>query len=337
MYIDPLIAHMKAPIILILLLTLLTSCSTPSPQTSFYYWKTRFKLEDSERRALVDNEVKRLYLRYFDVGLEGGVAVPIGVLAVDSFPKSVEMVPVVYIKNEVFKKRADSLHLRVKGLIERMSKEAGATVNEVQFDCDWSEGTKGAYFAFLKSFKSVWGKPVSATIRLHQVKFRGRTGVPPVDRGVLMYYNMGKIGSEASSIYDRKTAARYTGYIKSYPLPLDVALPIFSWGVLMRGGKVSALLNKTDEAELQADTNFIRLREGRYAVKHPIFKGGYYLHEGDEVKVEAISEDNLEQMTEDLTHRFAKPPREVIFYDLDAQNLIRYDETIFKEVADDIR
>ena len=91
----------------------------------------------------------------------------------------------------------------------------------------------------LEAFKKEYRYQLSATIRLHQVKYREETGVPPVDYGVLMYYNMGHISAMgANSIYDRSTALRYLGKLREYPLPLDIALPMFAWGVHSADGQV---------------------------------------------------------------------------------------------------
>ena len=35
-----------------------------------YYWKTRFELKPSETAFLQENDIKRIYLRYFDVDYE---------------------------------------------------------------------------------------------------------------------------------------------------------------------------------------------------------------------------------------------------------------------------
>jgi hypothetical protein len=80
---------------------------------------------------------------------------------------------------------------------------------------------------------------LSATIRLHQYKFPDRTGVPPADRGLLMFYNTGDIHDpdEPNSIFQPAAAEKYLhGAPPRYPLPLDVALPVFSWTLIYRDG-----------------------------------------------------------------------------------------------------
>jgi hypothetical protein len=78
--------------------------------------------------------------------------------------------------------------------------------------------------------------PLTATIRLHQYAQPGKTGVPPADRGMLMPYNVGKIAEpgDVNSIFDEATAEPYFRGTKHYPLPLDIGLPAFAWGVQFR-------------------------------------------------------------------------------------------------------
>ena len=77
---------------------------------------------------------------------------------------------------------------------------------------------------------------LSATIRLHQVKYYKQAGIPPVDRGMLMFYNMGKLNAltAENSIYNSNDAAGYIETVDDYPLKLDLALPAFSWAVHFR-------------------------------------------------------------------------------------------------------
>ena len=88
---------------------------------------------------------------------------------------------------------------------------------ELQIDCDWTESTRDKYFHLLSTLRNELERNkqiISATIRLHQVKYAAITGIPPVHRGMLMYYNMGKINAtDNNSVYDKKIAEKY---ISSY-------------------------------------------------------------------------------------------------------------------------
>ncbi|HXB09910.1 MAG TPA: hypothetical protein VNW04_22455, partial [Puia sp.] len=228
-----------------------------------------------------------------------------------------------------------TLVLRVWGLVRRINTSAQAQPQEIQFDCDWTERTKDNYFAFLRAYKKRSGDIVSATIRLHQVKYPDRTGIPPVDHGTLMFYNMGNIDAgSGSSIYDRATAHRYTPSLRTYPLTMDLALPIFSWSLQVRDGKVIQLLDKMNTASFEKDTNFIRTTAKGFSARHANFRGGYYFQANDVIKTESVSPDDLLEIVSDVNNHANHHIRNLIFFDLDSQNLRQYDKHLFKELLD---
>ena len=329
----------------LLLLFAFVSCrSKQAPAVSFYYWKTKFDLNQYENNILAKNNVPVLYVRYFDIDVDpaSGQAKSVSAITFDSTFTQKTIIPVVYIKNRVFEK-ADSngistLSKNVFHLIASINEKTGMTASEVQFDCDWTEKTKDEFFLFLNHYRKISGQKLSATIRLHQVKYSQRTGVPPVDEGVLMFYNMGAISaSDVNSIYEERNALKYISSLKHYPLPLDIALPIFSWGIGTRNGKVQYLLNKMYVKDFEKDTNFVRLTDHRFKARHSFFKSGYYIMENDEIKVENVEEEELSQMARMLKKNIPYPVKKIIFYDLDSSNLINYDINIFQTVSEEFR
>ena len=176
---------------------------------------------------------------------------------------------------------------------------------------------------------------MSATIRLHQIKYLKSTGVPDVDYGVLMYYNMGHITAEdlSNSIYDRETAQKYLSSLKHYPLKLEVALPLFSWGIHSREGRVIGLLNQWTETTMDS-TQFKNLRDRKYVATDNFITKGNFFRKGDLVKIEAVDPMEIREMVDDLANNIAAKPQTIIFYDLDEQHLTRYnDEDLFEEVT----
>jgi hypothetical protein len=321
---------------------LLFSCKEKSrPAVSFYCWKTNVELAGIESQALHDNAVTRLYIRYFDVDKQPGetIARPVAPVQLGDSVKKYQVIPVVFIKKRVLDGiDTGSIELLAKNIyafIEKIDQSQQLNNTEVQFDCDWTEGTKEPYFFFLRYYKKISGKNISATIRLHQVKYFRRTGIPPVDRGVLMYYNMGEINpGEQNSVYDKSTAAKYDPSLQQYPLPLDVALPVFAWAQQIRDGRVAALLNKVNESHFAKDANFIFISNSRLRAVHPCFKAGYYFRENDEVKLESVSGQELLGMPEEINKYLKKSPRAVIFYDLDSINMVRYEKDIYQKIVD---
>jgi hypothetical protein len=274
-------------------------------------------------------------VRYVDIVGSGGTFNFVARL--DSLPKGENFIPVIFIENKVFlnmdHELASDLYVAINNLVTDISRQSATKFKEIQFDCDWTEKTKDIYFYFLRKYKDS-GINTSATIRLHQVKYKEITGVPPVNKGVLMYYNMGIISADTNnSIYSPAIAKRYTSYLKNYPLVLDLALPVFSWGIHIRDGKVIGLLNKTNERNFINDTNFISVSNSIFKAKRSLFKSGYYYQENDKVKIESVSKEQLEEMADHLKNKFKQKPKEIIYYDLDSINLQRYDEKIFEEIS----
>lgn len=143
------------------------------PAVSFYYWKTRYELNQYENKVLAENGVQSLYIRYFDVDLDQGTDAvkPVSTITFISPADQKEIIPVVYIKNRVFEK-SDSNSVYALGgdilqLITEINKKNRIAISEVQFDCDWTDRTRNAFFLFLNTYKKLSGHKLSATIRLH--------------------------------------------------------------------------------------------------------------------------------------------------------------------------
>lgn len=335
----PLRSHLSTAFIcLSILIGFFCGCSPDRSPTdiSFYYWKTRFDLRQDEQDLLKQVNSRKIYIRYFDVGLKSGQAFPIGSIVFKDIPQQ-EIIPVVYIKNEVMlSENVDVAVLaeKITGYIAQINRHYGISSRELQLDCDWTQRSKDKFFQLLKELRSTQRGVLSCTIRLHQVKYAQRTGVPPVDYGVLMYYNMGSLSAnQTNSIYDRKTAALYNKSLAHYPLKLKVALPIFSWGIQLRQGKVINLLNRLRVEELQDPSIFRRREDGKFEI---IREGSYFgrlFAAGDLIKLENITPGMLTEMADDLNSNLKNKPSEIIFYDLDRSNIEQYEHIIFKEIS----
>lgn len=313
----------------------LASCQRqPLVERSFYYWRTTFDLSQGEQDAIKYNGVSRLYVRYFDIDFQQQKGIfPRAPIRFQTKP-DVDIVPVLFIKNEVFM-QGDVVDLATKclKLIGDINRSAGISNDEIQLDCDWTVQTREAYFKFVETVKALSGRKVSATIRLHQVKYPETTGIPKVDRGVLMYYNMSAVGTpDRNSIYDRKTALRYIKSLKDYPLPLDVALPIYGWGVLRRDGKPIGLKRKEDLTGIDQNPHFEHSGNQFLVTKNHYFHATYY-QQGDRIVIESVSKQDLVEMAEDLSDAMRNKPGTIIFYDLDDFNLRRYEKDIFGQTA----
>jgi len=329
-------------VLTIFFILFLLSCqpSKNAPEISFYYWKTVFKLSENERICLNNNNVKNLYIRYFDIDLdEYKKPFPREIIRFEELPENIIIIPVVYIKNSVMLK--DSIDLsdlakKINDLINQINRTKNINSHQLQIDCDWTLNSKDNFMKFMGLIKTISKKKISVTIRLHQIKYAEKTGIPIADYGVLMYYNMGKIaGDSLNSVYDRETALKYLSSLDSYPLDLDLALPIFFRGVQIRDNKVVNLISKIDTESFKNDTNFIIQDKTLVKVKNPNFKLGYYFKKNDLIKIENINFEQLIEMSEDVNSNLHKTPKRIIFFDLDSLNLKKYSDENqdFKEIV----
>ena len=328
--------------ILFFLLTLFifNSCNDgKKPAVSFYYWKTIFKLSSSKKEILKENKVSKLYIRYFDIDVNSNTneAFPVAPIHFAEKPTPFSIVPVVYIKNNVMLNKSvdiSELVTKTSDYIQQINTKNNITIQEIQIDCDWTLASKDRFLEFMELFKKSNNTLLSATIRLHQVKYYEKTKIPNVDKGVLMYYNMGKIGPNAlNSIYDKNVSKNYLKSLKKYPLKLNVALPIFSWAVHTRNGGVIGLKNKINSADLQKDANFVQKGENYFQVVNNNYKNSTFYKKNDFLKLEAVSQDKLLEMAHDLHNNLAENPEEIIFYDLDDFNIQDYEKDIFTKIS----
>ncbi len=292
-------------------------------EKAMYFWKTQLVLTDEDRAFVQKNAIKKLYVRYCDVGLVNDEPVPIAPVQIDTASiQTMSVVPVVYLKNEIFMDiRQENYITELAGhltnYIGQINKKYGITTNELQLDCDWTLKTKEAYFRFVEEMKERnRGWRFSATIRLHQVKYYEKTGVPPVDYGVLMYYNMGQITAMGgNSIYERSTAKGYIKRLKEYKLPLNIALPMFSWGVHSVRDEVVNLIGGLTAEEMNAIEG-VRLTEvpNVYKVEKQTYYKGRLWQVGDKIKIEEVNEGQREEMLKDLGEVMREAPKEVIYF-----------------------
>jgi hypothetical protein len=333
----------KAAISIILLLALLAACKKKVPERAYYYWKTKFTLTPADGQLLRSLHINKLYIRFFDVDWEEskGEAIPKGKINFASpTEKGLDIVPVVYITNKTFlHTKGKDIGVLAEKVFNQMNIIAGKNsivYKEMQFDCDWTESTRASYFNFINEIKQLSGNctlTLSATIRLHQVKYYKITGVPPVDRGMLMYYNMGKIDTSATnnSIFNTNDAGKYIDHIDSYPLPMDIVLPTFSWGILIRGGKVINLLSSLSLGDFKNNCNFIPVCNNQYKVRQSFFYKGFYLMENDLVKVEQTTPELCKLAAMQVAKKM-KHPALVAFYHLDSLNYTNYEPKDFEEI-----
>ena len=329
------------------LLLVLAACSKRAPQAvpdaepGVYYWRTSLSLDSAERAFLAQHDIKKIYLRVFDVGVgQSGRPVPVATLSfADALPAGVRVVPVVFMTEECLRADTTALAQRMMRRVMKMVDAEGLPgVSEVQIDCDWTRNSQEAYFAFLRHVRQLLarrGMRLSATIRLHQLAMEP----PPVDEGALMVYNTGDAtrGGDHNPILDYRDVEPYLRYVADYDLPLCAAYPVFGWQLLFSGQEFKAILRN---GNLQDTTLFRRLQGNEYLVlqsrDNPVQSDAgdqsAWMSAGDHVRVWQPSAREVERVARALGEQRPELNRQVIIYHLDNKYLNQYDNQFYETI-----
>lgn len=168
---------------------------------------------------------------------------------------------------------------------------------EILIDCDWTEKSKKNYFYFLQKLKVNFPRyALSATIRLWQYKYRDKAGIPPVDNGLLMCYNLTSPTDYKSknSIGTSKEVEEYVVQ-DGYKLPLNFALPLYSWSVVFRGKQFKGILSDYD-AFVKDTVRFKKVNADHYVFQDDVLIGDTYFRNGDEIRTEKISDAEIKKI-----------------------------------------
>ncbi|MCE5300267.1 MAG: hypothetical protein LLG37_05270 [Spirochaetia bacterium] len=302
----------KILIAAIIVLVVFCGCAKPAPHFTnhaFYYWKTIFKISADERAMFDSLRVNKLYLRLYDVVYDDVKKQPVPVSPVSFGAPHIdgmEIVPVVFIRQDVMKnisdKEAKALAANMAGLAGSILERNRIQAGEFQLDYDWTPSTRERYFNFIESFRKELqsvcpGAVLSATVRLHQVKYKKATGVPPVSKGMLMAYNMKEIRdlTKEDTVFDVEELAKYAQSINSYPLKLDLALPVFPSCFIYDNGQIKTILTGLDKALLNDTAKFKRTGEGFYVAKGCFRHKGTEFSVGDTVKLENVNINDIKK------------------------------------------
>ncbi len=305
--------------------------------TSFYYWESDLRsLDSEEQRILQQQHVSKLYVKFFEVDKTAEGIIPISKSELEMSKTKgelTEIIPTIYIRNEVFKNTsktemlelADNLvHLVNKRYSERF--RGFGKFQELQIDCDWTLSTAKNYHFFLRELKKKIDVELSATLRLYPYKFPDKMGVLPVDRAMLMCYNLlpPLEAGNRNSILDNGELEKYLAGAKPYPIPIDVALPVFSNVLVYKHEHFNRIIHINPDLLKQ----HIRHQRGPwFTVVRDTILNEIYLKQGDKLRVEKIDEKRLKQATRLIRKNVSfKGDMTVALFYLNAQQLQSYDE-----------
>jgi len=317
----------------ILFILLFYSCSDEKKfykTNCFYYWKSTFDIDIAESNRLEQLNVQKLYTKYFDIIWDNKSNEPeaISILNINkNLAEESEIVPVVYITNETFiemninqiPQLATNINNKIKKIHNRMDKNS---IPEIQIDCDWTLKTRDIYFYFLKKFNDCLDihTILSATIRLHQVKYSERTGIPPVDRGSLMFYNMSNLKEyqTKNSILNFEVGKKYLNKMSSYPLPLDIVLPVYSWGILYQGDNFIGIINNITKNMVIQNSGFTHLHDNYYKAEREIYLNNVYIFKNDIIRIDESDYQELKKSAQFLSKNLNTKTINVILFSFES-------------------
>ncbi|MGM9868454.1 MAG: hypothetical protein ACI30R_02345 [Sodaliphilus sp.] len=312
----------------------------PAPANGAYYWRTTSHLDSTERAFLAQHQVKKLFLRFFDLVPDGkGSVKPNATLRfADSLPSGVEVIPTVFITEPCMKARLDSIpRLLVARILTMCEVNGVAPIQEVQLDCDWTASSEAAYFRFLEQVRALLKEKsirLSATIRLHQL----RTAPPPVDYGALMLYNTGDATNRQcpNPILDMAAVEPYLKHLATYELPLCAAYPVFAWKLLFAGSTFKGIAY---EANL-ADTTLFRAKpvdtylavSCRELLSSTGAADAVRINPGNEILYRQVPFSLIEAVRSRVEEFSPHINEQVIIFDLNAENIRRYKPSEYEKI-----
>ncbi|MBC7849200.1 MAG: hypothetical protein H7Y31_05670 [Chitinophagaceae bacterium] len=322
-------------------------------ERAFYYWKSNFSLDEYEKQSVLQLKVSKLYIKFFDVTWTDQQESAVPAARIEFDPKSIEwvksrsleIIPTVFITNETLVKLSISdtrrLASKILQLTRSILKENNVSAkSELQIDCDWTQTTKERYFKLLNDIKgdSLFGfQALSATIRLYQCKYKNKTGIPPVSRGLLMCYNMGNLRDPATvnSILETSEAEKYIGSLNEYPLPLDIALPLFEWKVIFRNGVYYGLSQEMRSDILNDPDAFIK-KDNTYHCRLDTLLNGFNFRTGDLVRDERSEYNQIVETAKSVRGKLNTKNVTVSLYHLDSTTIAKYTQNELENIYNSI-
>jgi len=163
---------------------------------------------------------------------------------------------------------------------------------------------------------------------LHQIKYQQSAGIPPADKGVLMYYNMGDVTNpnEPNSIINNNIGKQYVNSNSSYPLKLSLALPVYSWSLWYNWSKNVNVLYSINVNTINK-LEFLEYQQGNtYKITQDTIIDQRYLREGDIIRLEYATLNDLIEAKQICSPILSKKHEIILYsYKTKTSNLLNYE------------
>ena len=134
------------------------------------------------------------------------------------------------------------------------------------------------------------------------------------------------IFAKQNSILSYITAKEYLRFLSVYPLPLDIALPIFAWSVQFRNGKFLRLLTEVRQKDFVNNNNFKQIQKNYYQATQTSILENRDILAGDILRIDETSITELTQTAAFIQENIATKlsNRSIILFHYDKEILSNY-------------
>ena len=153
-----------------------------------------------------------------------------------------------------------------------------------------------------------------------------------MEKGVLMCYNMDDLDQfdTENSIISAKTLKQYISPSTHYPIELDLALPIYQWGLVFRLGKLSLIANDISVKQLK-QPQFTQLKPNIYQVNKNGYLNDSYVCKGDLIRLENSTPETLTEIADALNDSDLSFNRLILFH-ISQQQLTQFNENSIQKI-----
>ena len=110
--------------------------------------------------------------------------------------------------------------------------------------------------------------------------------------------------------------------IEEYPIKMDIALPLYSWGIVSNHVGKKKLINALTINDLSQNKNFKKISKTEFEVLEDDFYFGVYLSKGFKIKIEEISQSQLDEVKHFLDKKLDH--YNIVYYHLDSKFVEKY-------------
>ena len=150
-----------------------------------------------------------------------------------------------------------------------------------------------------------------------------------------MCYNMGNLkdSKTGNSILEANELEKYIENLNSYPLPLDIALPLFEWKVLFRNNQFDGIISNISDSAL---AGVATASGNNYTFNKDTLLVGYPFRKGDVLRVEKSSYNEIIKTANLLSPKLRTEEFTLSLFHLDSTVLSKFSknelETIYNSL-----